>query len=166
MKERSPVISIARQDHLCSALSARLSVPDICGLGTNVKDRLRRAAYLGALAVPEDGFSRGSELPVVPSDTSLFFRASTERLCSVIAEGVIDAGQGSKYQSANADVAILDMAHNIMGVAVGDPREPETLSILRSHYADALATGVAPRDALRSTFVLSCSAPPAVTIGL
>jgi len=165
-EERSPVVSITRQDHLCSALSLRLGISDVCGLGTNVVDPMRRAAQVVALSMPADGYSRGSEIPVVLSDTNLFFRAATEALCSVIGNSVVDAGANTKYRSASADLAIVDMVHNIMGLAVGDPLEAPALEILKGHHTAALAAGARPADALRSTFVLSCTAPSTVAIGL
>lgn len=163
---RAPVVGISRQDHLCHALSARLSVPDVCGFGGQ-QDTMRKATRLIASAIPADSFSRGSEIPVVLSDTNLFFRSATEGLCMAVAAGVVDGPVATnKYQSTAADAAIVDMVHNLMALAASDPREPEALTILREHYQAALDAGNSAKDALRSTFVLSCTAPSTVTTGL
>ncbi len=119
-----------------------------------------------ASALPQDGFSRGSEVPVVLSDSSLFFRGATESLCTTVAEAVVDGGATTRYKGTAADAALIDMVHNVMSVAVNDPREPELLAILREHFESALAQSGKATDALRSAFVLACTAPSTVAIGL
>ena len=48
----------------------------------------------------------------------------------------------------------------------GDPRQAGATSILNEHYAAAVKTGATARDSLKSTFVLACSSPTAVSVGL
>jgi hypothetical protein len=48
----------------------------------------------------------------------------------------------------------------------GDPRSPEPPTILNEHYAAAVKAGATARDSLKSTFVLACSSPTAVSVGL
>jgi hypothetical protein len=54
-----------------------------------------------------------------------------------------------------------------MGLVPSDPRAAQATELLKEHYTSALAeTGTAPADALRSTFVVACLSPSAVSIGL
>ena len=53
-----------------------------------------------------------------------------------------------------------------MGVPASDERAPLLRGILTRHYDAALAAKEKPADALRSTFVLACSSPLAVSSGL
>jgi len=115
--------------------------------------------------------------PVLPTDTSLFFRSGTENICRRLATQVVDVPASaptamvqtpaSRYQSAQSDAAIADMVHNLMGLPDGDPRAAESLQILTEHYQAALkTTGIKPKDALQSTFVLACTAPSTISVGL
>ena len=47
-----------------------------------------------ATSVAADAFSRGSQIPVTPSDPTLFYRSATELLCSNIAAQVVDPTAG------------------------------------------------------------------------
>ncbi len=152
-------VSVARKNHLCSALSSRLKMPNVCTLGT-VSARI-------SVTFPEDGYSRGSELPLTISDTSLFFRSGTENLCAQVAARAVDA-TGGPYSSAAAQrpAVLLDLVHNLMGLPDGDPRAPGALQILTEHYDAAVKGGATARDAMRSTFVLACQSPSVTAIGL
>src|SRR5690606_17016788 len=61
------VVSIARRDHLCTALSHRLGVEDVCGLDVPRPNSTQQATIDMAEAIVADAFSRGSERPVTPS---------------------------------------------------------------------------------------------------
>lgn len=158
-KDREIVVSVARYDHLCCALTNRLGI-DACNVSAT--------ARATASNLPRDSFSRGAEQPVVTSDVSMFYRAGSENLCRAVADAVIDvaAPAKSRYESANKDAAILDFVHNVMGLADGDARAPAALDILRQHHDAAVKGGAKPSDALKSTFVLACSAPSTLSIGL
>src|SRR5205085_792583 len=69
--DRGVVINVARRDSLCTALSNRLGVTDVCGLsaGAAANALQRRVAAL-ATGVPSDGYSRGSVAPVLANDPS------------------------------------------------------------------------------------------------
>ena len=53
-----------------------------------------------------------------------------------------------------------------MALVDGDARQSGAANILNEHYAAAVKTGATARDALKSTFVLACSSPTAVSVGL
>lgn len=158
-KDREIIVSISRYDHLCRALTNRLGI-DACNASPLAKAT--------ASNLPRDSFSRGAEQPVVTSDVSMFYRAGSENLCRAVADAVIDvaAPATSKYESANKDDAILDFVHNVMALVDGDVRAPAALDILKEHYDAAVKTGAKPSDALKSTFVLACTAPSTLSIGL
>ncbi len=138
-------------------------VGDFCGLYATVKDK--RAANL-TTAVPTDGYARGAEEPLMPRDPTLFFTSATENLCALLAARVVDAGAASLYKSADKDAALRGFVATVMGVPPSDPRSAGLLSILSKHDDAAIAAGAAPTDALRSTFVVACSSPLSVSMGL
>ena len=72
----------------------------------------------------------------------------------------------SRYSSMKKDSAVTDLVQNIMGLPAGDPSAAQAAQILQDHYAAAVKAGASPTDALKSTFVLACSAPTSVAVGL
>jgi len=54
----------------------------------------------------------------------------------------------------------------VMALVDGDARQAGATTILNEHYAAAVKTGATARDALKSAFVLACSSPTAVSVGL
>jgi hypothetical protein len=58
------------------------------------------------------------------------------------------------------------MVRTVMSLVDGDPRQSGAATILNEHYAAAVKTGATARDSLKSTFVLACSSPTAVSVGL
>lgn len=156
-EDRSQVVSIARYDHLCAALNARLQTTSACGVNT-----------LGssiAANLPSDSYSRGAEAPVLNADSTLFFRAGTENLCRTLAGQFVDGPQ-SPYSSTQKDKALDDLVSQLMGLPDADPRALPARQILLEHWNEALRQGALARDALKSTFVLACSSPSAISIGL
>ncbi len=159
--DQGVTISVARRDQLCSAMSTRLGVPNLCVLG--------RAPSLAQL-IPSDGFSRGGTAPILATDPSLFYRAATEQLCRSFADYVIDStvtGKPSRYQSKMPDAAVADMVQTVMGIVPSDARHAALLQILGDHYAKASKTvGITAVDALKSTFTLACMSPTSLSMGL
>lgn len=159
--DQGMTISVSRRDQLCAAMSMRLGVANICNIG--------RAPGLTQL-VPSDGYSRGATAPVMATDPSLFYRAATEQLCRAFADSVVDTtvmGKPSRYSSKAADAAITDMTQTVMGLVPSDPRAATLHQILSDHFSKASkTTGISATDALKSTFVLACSSPTSVSIGL
>ena len=155
---------IARRDHLCTALSVRLGITDVCGLSvtTNVPQGLQVVRTI-ATVLPSDQYSRGAEGAVLANDPSLVFRTGLENLCVAVAGQVVDNGASSRYKSANPNAAIADFVHTLMGVT--SDRDAQRLVILQGHFAAAMSAGESASDALKSTFVLACLSPSVVGVG-
>lgn len=168
---REPVVAVARRDHLCAALNARLGLADVCGL-----DVLSGAATASdvpqiAAGLPSDGYGRGATAPVLPNDPSVFFQAGIENICKRVAALVIDPAADNqadqRWSSAQPDQAIAAFVATVMGLAAGDPRAPGAIELLRAHFQTAVARpGVTATDALRSAFVVACQSPTAISVGL
>ncbi len=156
--DRGYVVSIARADHLCAALSLRLGIPGACQVNGTARNL--------SSTLPADAYGRGSEVPVLTADTSLFFRSITENLCRTLADQVVDVGTSPRFSSKAPAAAVDDLVRTVMALVDGDARQAGATAILNEHYAAALKTGATARDALKSTFVLACSSPTAVSIGL
>jgi hypothetical protein len=175
--DRGMPVSVARRDHLCGALELRLGISDPCGMsGLPGLTSAQNSIATLARGLPSDGYSRGAETPILPTDSSLFFRSGTENICRRLADQMVDVAAAptatppkaaSKYQSTAPDVAIADFVQTIMGLPDGDPRAADAKQILTEHYQAALkTTGIKARDALKSAFVLACTAPSTVSVGL
>lgn len=152
-------ISVTRRDQLCLSLSSRLGVTNLCGIG--------RAPSLVPL-VPSDGYARGSTAPVLATSPSLFYRAAVEQLCRSFADSVVDvSGKPSRYSSKMTAPALDDFVQTVMNVTPSDARYATLRGILAEHLDKAQKTaGISATDALKSTFVLACSSPSSVSIGL
>jgi hypothetical protein len=169
-------VSISRRDHFCAALSNRLGKPDLCAQAVPMPNTAQTATATIAQSVASDAFSRGSQIPVTPSDPTLFYRSASELLCSNIAAQVVDpmAG-GGVYSMSDVAGAISNMVENLMGYPPGHPAHTEAIRILQEHYDGARMTRsgtggggatTSATNALRSTFILACESPTAVGIGL
>jgi hypothetical protein len=168
------VMSIARRETWCAALEARLQIPDICslrglpaGTGPAGSDQLRKRVRNLAQSIPGSGYTRGDEHPLLPHDPNLFFHAATENFCLVLASSLVDApiGQG-RFVSSNRAASIANLTSLIIGLPAGDPRLGDMTALLNEHFTAAAATGVTAREAMQSTFLLACQAPPALSLGL
>ncbi|MEA2697921.1 MAG: hypothetical protein QOI66_2192 [Myxococcales bacterium] len=164
------VIGIARRETLCASLESRFGITDVCGIhgfykATAANKPKITAANLAG-AIPGDGYARGSETPLMPHDSSLFSVSATENLCDLLAAQLVDVGASSRYTSGAKDAAIADFVGNVMGLPANDGRAAPMTDLLNKHYGDAMAAGETAGDALRSTFVLACSSPLAISLGL
>jgi len=169
-------VSISRRDHFCAALSNRLGKPDLCAQTVPVPTSAQTTTATIAQSVAADAFSRGSQIPVTPSDPTLFYRSASELLCSNIAAQVVDpTAGGGVYSMSDVPGAIANMVEKLMGYPPGHPAHGEAIQILQEHYDMARTTtsggGTRPgmtsaTNALRSTFILACESPTAVGIGL
>ena len=164
------VVAVSRRNHLCAALDARLGLTDACGL-----DALGQRS-VGAVpdivsGLPSDAYGRGAVAPILPNEPTLFFAAGIRNICESVAAEVIDAPEGQRprksWSSTEPDAAIADFVSDVMALAPSDSRAGQARGLLKSHFASALKQpGVSATDALRSTFVVACQAPSAVSIGL
>lgn len=161
-------LSISRRDQYCSALANRLGLPDVCGMITANPTAQQKTLSSRALLLPVDTYYRAYELPSLPTNPDLFFRTSTESMCSLIADQLVDvkAPAPSRYSSARPTDAIADFVATVMALVPSDPRSAPALKILTDHFAAAQKGGATATDALKSTFTLACIAPSSVIVGL
>jgi hypothetical protein len=169
------IISIARREALCASLEERLGLVDLCSLRGPLPagaamggiNQIRSRARNLALAIPGGGYARGDTTPLLPHDSNLFFSGSTENLCQVLAERLVDQPAGQmKFISIDREPAIANMISMLMGLPPGDPRSADMSKILHDHFAEALAAGANVKEATQSMFMLACSSPLGVAIGL
>ena len=166
------VVAVARRDHLCAALDARLGFSDICGRDAATKKQQQTAIVQLVSGLPSDGYVRGATMPVLPNRPTLFYRAATENLCLAIAADVIDVAAAKSvagvvtWSSSKPDAAIADFVSTMMALVPSDPRSAPATALLKAHFSAATAQGASASDALKSTFVTACLAPSAVSIGL
>lgn len=169
--EDGVVIGIQRRETLCTSLSNRLGLDDVCALhgtqGLRGAQLSRAQVALNlAGAVPGDGYARGSEIPLMPHDPNLFFVSGVENLCARLATQLVDAPSGGKWASSDKEAAFDAFVSSLMGIATVDGRYDQLRSVLSEHFDAARAQGAKPTDALRSSFVLACTSPLTVSLGL
>jgi hypothetical protein len=171
------VVAVSRRDHMCAALNNRLGFNDICQL-----DATSSLGYgnptltvIGSIVqgMPSDGYGRGSTIPVLPNQPTLFYRAALENICEQVAQMTIDAKPSAsqpnakQWSSANATAAIGDFVAIIMALTPSDPRTADVTAALTDHFNAAQSTGGASAsDSLKSTFVAACLSPSFIGIGM
>jgi hypothetical protein len=162
------LVSVARRDHLCRALDARLKLVDSCGLDQIPKTLTAIESISGGL--PSDGYGRGAPLPVLPTSPTLFYRAGLENICENVANMVVDSktppAGAVTYSSTDSTGAIAAFVSNIMGIVPSDPRSSVMTQMLTDHYNAAIKNAATKTDALKSTFVVSCLSPNVAGIGM
>ena len=162
------IVSIARRDQFCSALSNRLEIVDLCGMSSVKPNEQQRNIATRAIMMPQDSYFRAYALPTLANEPDLFFRQSVESVCGLVADQVIDvrAPAKSRYVSTNPDAAIADFVATVMGIVPADPKHGPALALLKENYDGARTGGANAKDALKATFNLACISPPSVIIGL
>jgi hypothetical protein len=159
-------VAVARRDHWCAALNARLGFQDICGqsgaIAAVFSHPNEHAQSSIPSGMPADGYGRGNTVPLLPNQPSLFFRTGVENFCTYIAQIVIDnpkppagattwSSQGCTAQSCapigsncaqdsdGGSCAIVgDFVTLVAGLAPSDPRAGPLASALLAHFAEAL----------------------------
>jgi hypothetical protein len=165
-------VAVARRDHLCAALDDRLGLHDVCGLHAVTKKQMTATVPEIVAGLPSDGYGRGSTIPVLPNQPSLFYRAATENICAAVAAQVIDVAAGKQadggvyWSSKDPNGAIADFVSTIMALTPSDPRAASATTLLQQHFSAAMGQGATATAALQSTFVAACLAPSAVGIGM
>lgn len=167
------VIAVARRDHLCAALDNRLGLSDVCGLDA-VAGRNQPKTTVSEIVsgLPSDGYGRGSPVPVLPNQPTLFYRAGLENICEAVSQIVVDGGTSAtqpnakQWSSTQPDAALADFVAIVMGLGSHDARAPQALQILKQHFTAAQQTGATATSALRSTFVTACLSPSFIGIGM
>jgi hypothetical protein len=164
-------VAVSRRDHICAALNQRLGFTDLCGLDVTTKI-VQKAIPQIVAGLPSDGYGRGAVAPVLPNEPTLFYRAGMENICASVAALVVDTpaktqvAGAKQWSSKDPDGAIADFVATVMAITPSDPRSAELVTALRAHYDAATKQGAAVTNALRSTFVVACLAPSAISIGL
>ena len=161
-------IGIARREALCARLSTRLNIADVCNLKgeTALPRNLAASAVNLSAGVAGSTYARADVQPVMPHDPNLFFASATEKLCMMLAGQLVETATGP-WKVATKDAALNDFVHVLMGIPAGDERRRW---LARDPGAVTTTPPSPPRksplDALRSSFVLACSSPLAVSSGL
>ena len=117
---------------------------------------------------PRETLTAPPERPLTMHLPSALQATQIAPVCPLTAGGarVVDAGAASLYKSAEKDSALHGFVGTVMGVPPSDPRAAGLFAILSKHDDAAIAAGATPTDALRSTFVVACSSPLSVSMGL
>jgi hypothetical protein len=166
------VVAVSRRDHLCAALNNRLGFVDICQLDATMRGRQVSAIAQIVSGMPSDGYGRGSTIPVLPNQPTLFYRAGLENVCAQVAAMVIDAAPiasqpGARHwSSAQPDAVIAELVGLVMALPASDPRAAQATAILTSHFQGAMQAGASASDSLKSTFVAACLSPSFIGIGM
>ncbi|MEM9457615.1 MAG: DUF1585 domain-containing protein [Myxococcota bacterium] len=142
--------SVARAQHLCTSLQARLGGIDACESSGAASDL--------SSGLPKDAWARGSHAPNQPASPSLFYASSIDALCREIAGNVVDAG-GSPLQTSDMEGSLDALVDRVMGLSPADPRRAEMRQILSDHLTRAEEVTTNERVRLRSAFVLACTSP-------
>jgi hypothetical protein len=162
-----PTIGIARRELLCARLSSRLGITDACNLRgqSTLARNIATSARNLSFGIAGSSYARADEKPVMPHDPNLFFMSATEKLCTLLAAQVVET-MTARWKVATKDAAFDEFVGAVMGVPPSDERAPLLRAALVRHYDAAIVAKEKPADALRSTFVLACSAPSAISSGL
>jgi hypothetical protein len=180
--DQGDVIAVERRDHICAAWNTRFGFTDICGLDATTKAEAAGLIPEIVGGLPSDGYGRGSVKPVLPNNPTIFFRAGMENICETMSSYLVDPDGKAPmtptitWSSANAAAAIGDFVSLVAGLPSSDPRAAQLTTQLTQHNQLALKGGwmsagkaqpaATPTNALRSTFVVACLSPSAVSIGL
>ena len=165
-KAGGDIPSVSRSRHFCTTISNRLGISDACGTETyyNSERRGDRGVNRQLVeVVPDDGYGRGGEIPVVISDPNLFIRAAGDAMCERFGDMVI--GDDLRFSPSDPEGAIQLFVVDLMGLPPSDPRHGGALDILTRHYTEA-ETETSEINALRSTFIVACTSPTVLGIGL
>lgn len=162
------ILSIARRDQFCASLSFRLGIDDVCGMLSIKPSNTQRTVAQRALLLPTDSYYRSSALPSLPTNPDLFFRQSTESICKLVGDQLIDvkAPATAKWVSTDVPGALEDFVTTVMGIVPSDSRHAPAKAILQDNFDQSKAAGANATDSLRATFQLACISPTSVVVGL
>ena len=168
-QQNGETISIARRDQICATLSNRLAVPDVCALAVPLPSSAQNTTLKIVSSVAQDAFSRGSEIPVTPSDPNLFYRAASEMLCENVAPRVVDPSSGTNmFPSTDVAGSVEKLVTTVVGYPPGDAHHAMAVTILTDHFNTAKASpnNATASNAMRSTFAAACQSPTSLSFGL
>lgn len=173
-QKHGAVIAVARRDHLCAAINNRLGFNDVCQLDANNQAKLTTIAQIVS-GMPSDGYGRGSTVPVLPNQPTLFYVSGLQNICANLALATIDATPDplqpgvKQWSSKMPDAAIADFVSLLLALTPSDPRAAQATAALTHNFTKSQASpdpSIKPVDALRSTFVAACMSPSFIGIGM
>ncbi len=145
---------------------------DVCGLHAVTAAEARAIVPSIAAGLPSDGYGRGATAPVLPNQPTLFYRAGMENICEAVAAQTIDVATAKplanvkQWSSKAPDAAIADFVSIVMALPPSDARAQPATDLLEAHLKKATQSGATASNTLKSTFVVACLAPSAISIGL
>ncbi len=159
-------ISISRSNHFCVSLESRLQVNDPCGLNLGIIQQPSNYAFQLSASIPGDFFSRGSPNVTPPTNPSLFTRAGSEAICSEVARKVV-TDDNTLFPVKDSAKATTKLIATVMGLTAPDARTAEALKMFNDYFTEAKTIkNVSATDIMRSAFILACTSPTSVAIGL
>lgn len=151
-------IAIARQQTFCHLLQQRL--------GTDVCATPSVAPALGL--IPADSFLRGAAAPLITVDPNLFQFAAAEAFCRNVATlpAIVSTSPSALFPADDSALTINRIVERLMGLPPSHPRHRAAISALLGHYAAARDAGASALLALQSAFVMGCTSPDVLGVGL
>ena len=147
--EQDPSVSLTRLDHFCPTLVARTGISNICALNST--------AVL-ANSLPADSWSRGADKADRATDPGMFYRATTEALCSEISSELVNK-TGYPVQVSDIDGSIDWLVEGFMGVSRSDTRFADLRAALQGHYDNIAEVSTTSKKRLESVTTLACVSP-------
>ena len=147
------LVSIARNEHWCRALSVRLEVDNACALSSTL-----------SAGIPADSWSRGSTSPTQAATPSLFYSATVESFCGFLATRLV-GGSVNRYSLTDPAATLPAITKDLIGPE-GSERYNKVLALLEEHIALAEEAGVSRNSRMRSAFTLACSTAYSIGVGL
>ena len=125
-------------------------------------------------SLPNDTVARGEAHTQGAALTSPLHQKTSIRFCEAIAKVAVGAGLSAVYKPDQPDAAITRMVNELMSLPDSSPRAATWKSELRKHFDAACAmngggancNGVQALEALQSVFVLACTSPEVMGVGL
>lgn len=183
------LLSIARQDHLCTHLDQGLSsIAEKHGRSKPKAFCDKTAKYREAQTnlIPNDEYTRGAIALLQPSQLDPFYVKSVEYLCSDRGSWFVGNNDQVPFHRANITAALDDITTVILGIPTNHPHYDKTRQSLEKTY-DILRKSpkcnspsevnlnkviaqcgyaLSSQQAIETLWKMTCSAPSTISIGL
>ena len=154
-------VSVARLDHYCHAMRARLSdIRSAQGVNNRLPDRLDICnadgpATIVSASLPKDQFVRGATSLHQPRDYTPMVSVAFEGLCAVSAANVVDDHGRAALNPQDPTLALTLMNTHLLGFPEGTARHVRTQGMLQRYFnaltaSPACESPAAFRDSLSS----------------
>ena len=158
-------ISVSRGNHFCHALQKRVE--------TYLNDKNLGSSYsnpctgVAKEALPFDQVTRGatrfSQSPVI----NAFNLKGVESICSSTASRVISQNRSSgAFNTGNSRESMEDIVTYILGLPNSHPRHASYIQTASDLYAFALNNGFNEKQSMEQVFILACTSPDFLGVGL